>query len=385
MAVRIFASGDTCPMFNAAPILSGALSETWDEGLLAAIDRADIALTNLESPLTTSREPYTRVGTHLKTDPKFADFLRKTGFDLVTLANNHIFDYGLEGLQDTLHACKQAGLATVGAGETLASSNHTYHATINGERLSIINVAENERSAATTAHGGAHPLDVVQNSRIIRRCKEDAEHVIVIVHGGNEFTAYPSVRVVERYRFFVEQGADAVIAHHPHCVQGFEVYRGCPIFYSLGNFLFPPRKRMGASWHQGFAVSLTLPFTSLDDMELIPYEQSCGSPSLRVLRGEDRTDFLARLQSLSDALSDLATLDSRWSDSLRSQADALLWYLSYGSKPMQAIRSVLSRMGLLSGLVRRRNRRMRVRLQIIRTEAHRDLLIHTMREVLGDE
>jgi len=118
----------------------------------------------------------------------------------------------------------------------------------------------------------------------------------VIVHGGHEHCQLPSNRMVETYRFFVDVGADAVVNHHQHCFSGYEIYKGKPIFYGLGNFCFdivPPREN--SPWNYGYMVSLNV--EEKLSFELIPYEQCNGSVSVRLI--EDTKSFFSQIEKLN--------------------------------------------------------------------------------------
>jgi poly-gamma-glutamate synthesis protein (capsule biosynthesis protein) len=185
-----------------------------------------------ECPLTLSSNAIEKIGPNLKAHPDIANVLGAAGFG----ANNHIYDYGQQGLLDALKILKNSGLAYVGAGVDLKEAQEPFFTEIKGVRLSFINIGEIEFSSAGPGRGGANPMDLIDNFHQIQNAKRNADHVIVIIHGGHEYYHYPSPQTLKRYRFYAESGASVVIAHHTHCIGGYEVYKGVPIFYSLGNF-----------------------------------------------------------------------------------------------------------------------------------------------------
>jgi poly-gamma-glutamate synthesis protein (capsule biosynthesis protein) len=361
-----------------------------DEAVLRRVREADLAIVNVECPLTTAERRAPKTGPKLKSDPEWAVFLKDAGFELATLANNHIYDYGRQGFEDTIGACAEVELETVGAGATLEQSQRTSMRTIGGKKLDVVNVAENEWCAATSRRGGAHPMDTIGNARTLRSAAENADFVLVVAHGGSEFTPYPSPRTVDRYRFFIENGADAVIAHHPHVVQGYEIHQGAPIVYSLGNFLFPPVVRHhhhipGMGWFTGMGASVEFPFSGPDSLELFPFRQCDDGLKIVSFEPERQTHFAKQLARLSEPIGDFNKLIRLRKEPLRTQANTLLWYLSHGALPLQVVRRVLNRLGVLEYLVRRRDRKNFLRLQILRTESHRDLLIETLQDLFDEE
>src|SRR5690606_37754227 len=152
--------------------------------------------------------------------------------------NNHILDYNERGVFDTLAFCAENNIATVGAGKDKWNAREPYFLESRRGRIAILNIAENEWASSTNSSAGANGMDLLNNIKQIQEAKAVRQFVFVIVHGGHEYFNLPSPRMKEQYRFYIENGADLVVGHHTHCISGFELYRGRPIYYSLGNFLF---------------------------------------------------------------------------------------------------------------------------------------------------
>ncbi len=252
--LKVLVTGDFCPVHRLANISAG------DEQLLGSfrkfIDDADLAITNLECPITGHNEPIAKTGPALKGRASSLDFLLAAGFHLVTLANNHIMDYGKQGLQDTLSFVKDKRIGYVGAGMNAEEASKVYYKTFGKHKLAIINVAENEWSTTHDQSPGANPIDPLHVYRQIETAKEQATHILLITHGGHEMYELPSPRMQTWFRTFIDMGADAVVNHHTHCVSGYEVYQGKPIFYSTGNFLFDAPIHRNSIWNTGMAVTL---------------------------------------------------------------------------------------------------------------------------------
>jgi poly-gamma-glutamate capsule biosynthesis protein CapA/YwtB (metallophosphatase superfamily) len=163
-------------------------------------------------------------------------YLHQLKIDAVTMANNHILDYGYKGVKDTFKELVDHKIKYIGAGNDLTEARKPLSLHKDGMKIAILNFCENEWSIAEDDSPGANPMDIIDNTNQIREAKASHDKVIVIVHGGHEYYNLPSPRMQKQYRFYADQGADIVVGHHTHCISGNEVYKGVPIYYSLGNF-----------------------------------------------------------------------------------------------------------------------------------------------------
>lgn len=195
----------------------------------------DLKVFNLEAPFTSANEPSLKAGPNIASDFGFFNPLKEC-FDVATLANNHTMDYGVEGLNTTIARCKESGLQTVGAGSNIVEAFSPLYV---GD-CCIISVAEHEFGAADDSKPGIatvdHPLYLYH---AIRKGREKSKYVVIMAHGGSEIIPIPPTYLRERYKLWIEYGADLIIGNHPHVVQGREIYKGKSIFYSVGNFVFP--------------------------------------------------------------------------------------------------------------------------------------------------
>ena len=190
---------------------------------------------------------------------------------------------------------------------------------------------------------------------------------MVIVHGGTEHYNLPTPRMKETYRFLIDAGADAVVNHHQHCFSGYEVYRGRPICYGLGNFCFDKGQMPQGFWHEGYMIMLHIDGSEVG-FELLPYVQCAETPTVELLR--DRQGFEAAIQQLNDIIADDAALAAHFRQRALKQAGTVRTLLQpYTSHLMQA----LSCRGLLPSFVNKQ--RERLLLALTRCEAHRDILI----------
>lgn len=149
---------------------------------------------------------------------------------MCTLANNHILDQGEQCCLDTKRELEKAGIDTVGVGHNIGEAGIILYKQINGETLAIINCCEHEFSIATESSAGANPINPIQQYYKVQEARQNADYVLVIVHGSHEHYQLPSPQMQEIFRFYIDAGADAVVNGHQHCYSGYEEYKGKPIF-----------------------------------------------------------------------------------------------------------------------------------------------------------
>lgn len=352
-------------------ILEERFSEIYND-FLPLIRESDIAVTNLESPLTDYDVPIEKTGPAIKASKKAIGALKYAGFNVVTLANNHIMDFGDYGLIDTLELCDKNNINHVGAGMSHNEASRPLYVELKGKKIAFVNFAENEWSNTYDAKPGANPLNPVANFYTIAEAKKNADFVFVIVHGGHEMYRLPSPQMKETYRFFVDAGADAVVGHHSHCYSGYEIYNGSPIFYSLGNFIFDWPKKRNSIWNIGYAVKFSFEGNNLS-FELFPYEQCNEEFGTYLLGNKALEDFFVQLNELN-----LIILDD---DELKRKFDG--WcikmsknYNSYIEPHSNRFLHALQKRDLFPSFLTRKKRLLYCNL--FRCESHRNVLLNLL-------
>lgn len=212
--------------------------------LLDEVKQADLFLINNEFTYTKSEDGLPGKGYHFKTDPERVKLLRDWGVDLVSLANNHVYDYGEQGLKDTLQALKSIQMPQVGAGHDLDEAKQPKYFIMNGKKIGIVSASQIERTLSYTKEATKNSPGVLKTLNsdkfvgVIKKARAVADYVIVYVHWGTE--GHPKFEGDQQdlARDFIDAGADVVIGAHTHCLQGVEFYNDRPIIYSLGNFWF---------------------------------------------------------------------------------------------------------------------------------------------------
>jgi poly-gamma-glutamate synthesis protein (capsule biosynthesis protein) len=222
---------------------------------------ADLRLGNLESPITAAPRACASKLT-LRAAPDAIAALRAAGLDCVSLANNHMMDYGPRGLADTRAALSAAGICCTGAGADASSAAAPAILHCKGQRIGVFGFCRVEQNsplyAGQTAPGVAE-FDAAAAIGSIRDLRPDVDWIVVQIHWGAEMSRLPAPRQREEARRLAEAGADLILGCHPHVLQPMEVVAGAPVYYSLGNFLFSDMYwRGGGSHRRSFLAKLRL-------------------------------------------------------------------------------------------------------------------------------
>ncbi|MDE6144976.1 MAG: CapA family protein [Muribaculaceae bacterium] len=307
--MKILVGGDVAPKLNITELIEKNDFSFFSE-LQNLSKEYDTTIINLESPFAdTCDAPIEKYGPNLKCSPSTVKALEYAGVNVVTLANNHILDYGHEALLRTKAICEQNGILTIGVGQRLSQAQNPLILEANNCRIGLINCCEHEFSIATESDAGANPLDPISQFYAIRKLKPNVDYLIVIVHGGHEHYNLPSTRMQKLYRFFIDSGADVVINHHQHCFSGYEQYNEGLIFYGLGNLCFPAGRKVNDSWYKGYMVGLEFMPGSKIKFKIHPYEQCYNNnPAVHFL-SEDA--FSSDLEDLNKIISSTELLQNR--------------------------------------------------------------------------
>ena len=312
-------TGDFCPIYrNTSKVENLDLTIFGD--LLPVIQQSSFAITNLEAPITTSNEKILKVGPNIKTNKNAAVLLKQANFKLVTTANNHILDYGEKGIKDTLSVLESLGISYVGSGKNLHEAGLPFILEQSEMKIGILNFAENEFNSAGYSSYGSNPVNPISNYYAIKRLKEQVNFIIVIAHGGREHYQLPTPKLRERYRFYVDSGADLVVGHHTHCVSGYEKWNGKYIFYSLGNFIFDFKERYRKGiWTIGMALHLKISKSEVD-FNLIPFEQGKSEcPTLKLITGNNLNEFNKGIENLNRIIINDRLFFDTWERQLKKE------------------------------------------------------------------
>ncbi|KAF0195918.1 MAG: Bacterial capsule synthesis protein PGAcap [Bacteroidetes bacterium] len=355
-------------------IRNGKHSELIDESITFLGDN-DLTIVNLESALIQSGTPIAKTGPAIKADPLAAKALKTAGFNTITLANNHIMDFGHQGLIKTIEVCQSEGLDFLGAGLNLEEAAKPLIRKLKGTTIALLNFCENEWSTTTGNHPGANPLELIANARTIASVRSMADFIVVVYHGGNELYSLPSPRLQATCRFFVDSGANLVACHHAHYYSGFETYNNGHIFYGLGNFIFDNPRFRSSKWNKGLALQFRIAADGSHDFNLFPFIQSDELPGLRMTTRTEKGEFEDSIAELNKIIGNQDALALEFDRFCRRSEKQYLNYLQpYSNRVLNA----LYKRGLLPSLLTSDKKRLYNNL--IRCEAHRDVILNILKK-----
>ena len=340
-------------------------------GIKDVVQSVDYSIINFESTIPTIDSiPSEKIGSNLKTNEGALELLKFLGFDMLTMANNHIMDYGNSALLNTIQKASVAGFDMVGVGDSLPEARAFKVIDIATNKIAILNACENEFSIATANSMGANPLDLINLSYDIKSAKERADFVILIIHGGIEHYQLPSPRMKRWYQFLIDQGVDAIFNHHQHCYSGYEVYKGKPIFYGLGNFCFDSSSDIRlrhTTYNYGYMVKLNL--SDSISFDIIPYEQCYNLPGVYLLNDHLFNEFKNNISYLNSIIADESKLREKFKEMACKKRD----FIYRGFYPFTGrIAYKLFSLGLIPSFLNKR--RIQILNSILRCESHNDIL-----------
>jgi poly-gamma-glutamate synthesis protein (capsule biosynthesis protein) len=211
--------------------------------LIQIMRNADIMCLNNEFTYSNGGSPLENKAYTFRANPSRVEILKELGVDIVSLANNHAYDYGEQSLVDTMAVLNQAGIKYVGAGHNIEEAMSPVYFEIQGKTIAYVAASRAEKYRLTPQATEDEPgillcYDTELFIQAIKEAKQNAEYVIAYVHWGTEYSYELEEVQLITGKEYLDAGADIVIGAHPHCLQGIEYYEGKPIVYSLGNFWF---------------------------------------------------------------------------------------------------------------------------------------------------
>jgi len=270
VTLKLFACGDIVNLRSKKDFV--------DEKIKNLIQSSDISICNFEAPIETNNmKAIKKAGPHVYQSKKSIEYLSEAGFNMVSLANNHIYDYGQESLDNTIVELNKYNIDIIGAGVDFDSAYETKIMDKNGIRIGVIAAAENEFGCLyeNQNRGGYSWIFHYEIEDNIRKLKDEVDVIVLIAHAGVEEIDFPIKEWRDRYKRLCDIGVDMVIGHHPHVPQGYEKYYNSMIFYSLGNFYFDSAGYENKS-DDSYSVLLEFSKNGLKDFEIIYHKKIDG-------------------------------------------------------------------------------------------------------------
>ncbi len=207
------------------------------------LNNSGLAIANSEFAFGTSTTPMPGKSYTFISDPSNVSLYHEMGIDLVTLANNHVYDYESVAFNTTLETFDNANIPRIGAGKNIDEASQAAYFIVNGYKVAFVNANRSEKyiltpEATETSEGVVRCYDPTYFISMIEKEKLTSDIVIAIIHWGAEYSHEIEPVLLETGKMYIDAGADAIVGHHAHVLQGIEMYNDKPIVYNLGNFIF---------------------------------------------------------------------------------------------------------------------------------------------------
>lgn len=276
----------------------GNVEEAFSTGLLEMMRSADSFMLNNEFTFTNRGAPTEGKKFTFRANPEKVSLLQDIGVDIVSVANNHIYDYGEISLLDTLDTLDGAGIAYTGAGRNREEAMKPVYLIANGMKIGIIGATQIERNgtpdtkeATENTPGVLRCMDTTNLLQAIAQMEEVCDYTILYIHWGTESQEEIDWLQAEQAPVYAEAGVDLIIGNHSHCLQKIDVVSGVPVIYSLGNFWFNSRTQNSC------VIEIVLKEKELHTFKFVPCKQE--DSRTRLLEGTEKQGVLNYMRGIS--------------------------------------------------------------------------------------
>lgn len=277
---------------------AGGIHDSISEDLMDEMKNADIMMINNEFPYSGRGIPTEGKQFTFRARPEYVSILEEMGIDIVSLANNHAYDYGEEAFLDTIDTLAGIGMPYVGAGRNLEEASKPVYFIAGDMKIAIVSATQIERldnpdtkGADDSSAGVFRCLNPDRLLEAVREAKENSDFVVVYIHWGTENTAEVDWLQLDQAPKIADAGADLIIGDHPHCLQPIEYVNGVPVVYSLGNFWFNSKEL------DTCLVKAVVGEEGLKSLQFVPALQKGCKTSM--LHGEEKARVLNYMRSIS--------------------------------------------------------------------------------------
>lgn len=363
--VNIIILGDICPSWGNRTEFNTLNPQNVFHDILPIMKGADYVIGNLEAPATESNIKLDKNSINLKANPKDVHVLKKAGVKALSLANNHILDYGIDGLNDTIMYTEKNGIMTYGVGEKDQAEDLTV-VHIEDTRVGFLAFAEHEFNCAQDYGYGANLWNDIESLSVIREAKKQVDYLIIQYHGGIENYKYPSPNLQKKCRAMAEAGADFITCQHSHCVGTRECWNESEILYGQGNTVFGYEEN-NDEWNIGLLIQISLGETA--HIEYIPIEAK--QDGIYLMNEDNKREYLTKFDKESEKIIDSEFVRKSWVCFCQKQRDAYLPMLFAWGRIFNKINRILK--GNLISWFTTKNSRRNV-MNLVRCDAHREVI-----------
>lgn len=276
------------------------------------LERNEFRVINLEAPILIENKGYKKnpkIGPNLGMNEDIINLI-KDRFNICTLANNHIMDYCVNGVIDTIEYLDKSDINYVGI-KTRKYDLYSKIINCKNKSVAIINIAENEfLKDPDSDEVLVSNYDCINNYYEILTLREKVDFVVCIYHGGNEHINLPSPELVKRTKYLIDIGCNVVICHHSHITSGYLKYNDGNIFFGLGNFIFDSEPQKLEYWYKGLMVEID--FSDNLRFNVIPIRYEPKEKKLYLLKDEEKNIWLKDYQRMNLIIQDEALLEKEF-------------------------------------------------------------------------
>lgn len=341
--------------------------------IISLLKDSEYSIANLEAPLTLSNFPILKTGENFSSQPETVRSIVGLGLKSVCLANNHILDYGSEGLRETLTTLVKNNIQYFGADYSLNKAANPIVFKKENIKIAFINACESEFSIATKNSPGANPFDLISIITQLNELRAKCDYIFLIYHGGLEYYPLPTPNIRKTMRFLIDIGFDGIICHHPHVFGAFEYYKDKPIFYSLGNFFSPSDRRMPDDYYKSAIVTLSINDNRITH-KLFPIQFS--NAEIREMKRAETEEFIKKSNSINEILLDDIKFEKYWSVFLETKK---YYYSNIISRFSNRFIKKLRKLNIFPHPSYKSKRALQL-LNVMRCESHRETLISILEE-----
>ena len=344
--------------------------------ILQVLHDNDFNVANLECPITISNNFIKKTGKNIKCSVKSIDLIKAAHLTHLSGANNHIKDYGRGGIEDTVKICKSNDIQFFGAGISKQESSKSVIIKNDDIRVGVISIADSEFNEWTIDNGGSNSFNVIDICTQIDNFKSKTDHIIIFPHAGIEHYHYPTPNIKKMYRFLSKiNGVSAIIAHHSHCIQGYEVNNGVPIFYSIGNSFFP-NTRGFKQGHFGMLINFNFSKDNFN-YDIIHFKQCKNNFRIDILENQENINQIKLFNNLSETIKNDDLIYKKWNNFIDDRKYSYIRSLLPFNKKIMGI---LKRLGLLYFILN--DKFLLLILNNIRSDIRRENFIQILKKLI---